>query len=572
MTWIVGVDGCPSGWIATFAPLDDLSNPRIRVVVHFSEIIDAPEAPAIIVVDMPIGLPERIDGPGRAPERLVRPLLGQRQSSVFSIPARAAVFAAGYAEACAEAAARSEPSRKISKQGFMIFPKIREIDGLLRARPELAMRVFESHPEVVFQALNGGVPLDQPKKVKGKPWPDGMALRQGLLAAHGIGRAVLTAKPPRGAAADDQLDALACLVTARAIALQQAQSYPSPPERDGHNIPIAIWAPKPHKQASKPEPHSMITSPVSRAEIEAAAARIAGHVRVTPVMELPRGALGGDWTPVFKLEFLQHAGSFKSRGAFNNLTSRVVPEAGVAAASGGNHGAAVAYAAMKLGYKARIFVPEISPAAKVDTIRRFGAEVVIGGAQYDDAQAACDAYVAQSGALKIHPFSATATIAGQGTLAREWEQQASIDSALIAVGGGGLISGAAAWWSGQKTRVIGVEPEHSRALQAALMAGGPTEVTVKSIAADSLGARNVGQLVHDVCAGNVERVVLVPDDAIRQAQKVLWQDFRLASEPGGAAAFAAILCGAYVPQPGERVGILLCGANVELAKLHEALA
>lgn len=189
MAWIVGVDGCPAGWIAAFAPLDDISSPRIRVVTRFSEILDAHEAPAIIVVDMPIGLPERIEGPGRAPERLVRSLLGQRQSSVFSIPARAAVFAGTYAEACEEAAARSDPPRKVSKQGFMIFPKIREIDELLRQCPQLSPVVFESHPEVVFQALYGGRPLDQPKKVKSKPWPDGMALRQCLLAAHGIGRA-----------------------------------------------------------------------------------------------------------------------------------------------------------------------------------------------------------------------------------------------------------------------------------------------------------------------------------------------------------------------------------------------
>jgi threonine dehydratase len=254
VTWIVGVDGCPAGWIAAFAPLDELSNPRIRVISHFSEIIDAPEQPAIIVVDMPIGLPDSIIGPGRAPERLVRPLLGKRQSSVFSIPARAAVYAADYPQACTEAAARSEPSRKISKQGFMIFPKIREVDGLLRQQPFLSARVFESHPEVTFQALNGGNPLDQPKKVKGKVWPDGMALRQGLLARHGIGEATLHARPPRGAAADDQLDALACLVTARAIASGQAQSFPSPPERDAHNIPIAIWAPASHKRVSQPEP------------------------------------------------------------------------------------------------------------------------------------------------------------------------------------------------------------------------------------------------------------------------------------------------------------------------------
>jgi threonine dehydratase len=312
-----------------------------------------------------------------------------------------------------------------------------------------------------------------------------------------------------------------------------------------------------------------MTRPVTPAMIEEAAARIAGHVRVTPVMELPRGALGGDWTPVLKLELLQHAGSFKPRGAFNNLLSLPVPEAGVTAASGGNHGAAVAYAASTRGVKARIFVPEISPRAKVEAIRRFGAEVVIGGAQYDDAQAACDAYVAQSGALKIHPFAAIETIAGQGTLAREWEGQAAIDCALIAVGGGGLISGAAAWWADRPTRVIGVEPEGSRALDAALKAGGPATVTVSSIAADSLGARNVGQLVHDVCAGAVDHVALVPDTAITLAQRTLWRDFRLATEPGGAAAFAAILCGAYQPAPGERVGILLCGSNVDLPRLIE---
>ncbi len=315
-----------------------------------------------------------------------------------------------------------------------------------------------------------------------------------------------------------------------------------------------------------------IARPVSRDDIEKAAGRISGHVRVTPVLELPRGALGGDWIPVLKLECLQHAGSFKSRGAFNNLLSRQVPPAGVSAASGGNHGAAVAYAALRLGHRARIFVPEISPPAKVEAIRRFGADVVIGGAQYDDAQRACDAYVADSGALKVHPFSAVETIAGQGTLAREWEDQANIDCALIAVGGGGLISGAAAWWAGQPTRVVGVEPEGSRALQAALAAGGPIEVPVKSVAADSLGARNVGPLVYDVCKHDVDHVALVPDEAITLAQKTLWRDFRIASEAGGAAAFAAILCGAYKPEAGERVGILLCGGNIDLARLAEIAA
>ncbi len=312
-------------------------------------------------------------------------------------------------------------------------------------------------------------------------------------------------------------------------------------------------------------------APVSRSDIAAAAARIEGHVRRTPVMELARGALGGDWTPVLKLELLQHAGSFKPRGAFNNLLSREASAAGVAAASGGNHGAAVAYAALKLGRKARIFVPEISSPAKIDAIRRFGADVVIGGARYDDAQAACDAYVAESGALKVHPFAAAETIAGQGTLAMEWDGQARVDSALIAVGGGGLISGAAAWWAGQDVRVIGVEPEGSRALHAALAAGGAVDVSVQSVAADSLGARNVGELVYEVCRETVDHVALVPDTAITEAQATLWRDFRIATEPGGAAAFAAILCGAHTPAPGERVGILVCGGNVELAKLQGTL-
>lgn len=572
MAWIAGVDGCRTGWVVALAKRYDIGQPRVHVVTRFTDIFGLVPDLVIVAVDMPIGLPEFIEGPGRAPERLVRPLLGQRQSSVFSIPARAAVYAPDYAGACAEAAARSEPSRKVSKQGFMIFPKIREIDTALRADPALAGCVFESHPEVAFVAMNGGAPLPDPKKIKGKPWAHGMSLRRRLLADAGVGANALAMTPPRGAAEDDLLDALACLVTAKALADGTARSWPSPPMRDAHDLPIAIWAPKPQKGSLQPDSLPMSLSPVSRADIDAAAARIEGHVRVTPVLELPRGALGGDWIPVLKLELLQHAGSFKSRGAFNSLTSLAVPPAGVSAASGGNHGAAVAFAARKLGHKARIFVPEISPAAKVNTIRRFGADVVIGGAQYDDAQAACDTYVAASGALKIHPFSATATIAGQGTLAREWEQQAKVDCALIAVGGGGLISGAAAWWSGQPTRVIGVEPEGSRALQAALMAGGPTEVTVKSLAADSLGARNVGQLVHDVCTGNVDHVALVPDEAITLAQKTLWQDFRIASEPGGAAAFAAILCGAYVPKPGERVGILLCGGNVDLGKLMEIAA
>jgi threonine dehydratase len=310
-----------------------------------------------------------------------------------------------------------------------------------------------------------------------------------------------------------------------------------------------------------------VSLPVSRADIEAAASCIRGHVRITPVMEVAGSEFGHDAPVSLKLEFLQHAGSFKPRGAFNTLLSLSVPAAGVAAASGGNHGAAVAYAAGKLGHGARIFVPEISSPAKIEAIRRFGAEVVVGGARYADALQSCDAYVAQSGALPIHAYDAEATIAGQGTVLREWLEQApDLDTVLIAAGGGGLIAGAAAFAEG-RIRVVGVEPEGSCALHAALEAGGPVDVEVSSIAADSLGARNVGARVHAIAAAHVDQVVLVPDAAITAAQVALWRDFRVASEPGGATAFAALMSGAYRPAKDERVGVLLCGANVDLIKL-----
>ena len=210
-------------------------------------------------------------------------------------------------------------------------------------------------------------------------------------------------------------------------------------------------------------------------------------------------AFGHDGPVSLKLEFLQHAGSFKTRGAFNTLLSASAPDAGVAAASGGNHGAAVAYAAKRLGVKARIFVPEISSPAKVAVIRSHGAEVVIGGARYADAQAACDLYVAESGALRAHPFDAGTTIAGQGTVALEWEQDGPpLDTVLVAVGGGGLISGIGSWWGG-RVKVVGVEPEGSRALHASLEAGEPVDVEINSVAADSLGARNTGDLVFSIC-------------------------------------------------------------------------
>lgn len=307
---------------------------------------------------------------------------------------------------------------------------------------------------------------------------------------------------------------------------------------------------------------------ITRADIEEAHARIAPHIRRTPILNVP-GAFGHQGLVSLKLEFLQHAGSFKTRGAFNTLLSKPVPAVGVAAASGGNHGAAVAYAARRIGVAARIFVPEISSPAKIAVIRSHGAEVVIGGARYADAQEACDRYVAESGALRIHPFAAESTMAGQGTVGLEWEQDGpALDTVLVAVGGGGLIGGIASWWA-DRVKVVGVEPEGSRALHAALQAGRPVDVEVDSVAADSLGARNTGDLVHRICSRTVDHVALVADEAIRDAQRVLWRDYRIAAEPGGAAALAALMSEVYKPQAGEKVGVLLCGANVELAKLAE---
>ena len=311
-------------------------------------------------------------------------------------------------------------------------------------------------------------------------------------------------------------------------------------------------------------------SPPAKSDIRAARERIAPRIRHTPVLDLPPGELGHDGPVSLKLEFLQHAGSFKSRGAFNSLLSQPIPAAGVTAASGGNHGAAVAFAARELGVPARIFVPEIASAAKIALIRRCGAEIVIGGARYADAQAACDAHATASGALLIHPFSAPATMAGQGTIGPEWDEQApGLDTVLVAVGGGGLVGGLASWWAGSSTRVVGVEPEGSRALHAALEAGCPVDVEVNSVAADSLGARNVGELVYRTCRDSVDHVALVTDEAIREAQRRLWQDFRVAAEPGGAAALAALVSGAYRPKGGERVGVLLCGANIDARGLAE---
>jgi len=313
---------------------------------------------------------------------------------------------------------------------------------------------------------------------------------------------------------------------------------------------------------------------VGQDDIRAAHALIAAHVRRTPILE-SASPLAGAPAISMKLEFLQHTGSFKPRGAFVNLLTRPAPSVGCATASGGNHGAAVAYAAAKLGVKARIFVPEIATAVKIAKIKAYGAEVIVAGGTYFDAQVRCDAYVAESGALKIHPFDAPETVAGQGTVALEWEEDlarlgfAPLDAVLVAVGGGGLISGVAAWFD-NRVKVVGVEPEGSRALDAALAARRPVDVPVLSIAADSLGARAVGALNLTIARRAVDHVALVADEAIRAAQLALWRNFSIVAEPGGAAAYAALASGAYRPAAGERVGVLLCGANADLAALIPA--
>jgi threonine dehydratase len=307
-------------------------------------------------------------------------------------------------------------------------------------------------------------------------------------------------------------------------------------------------------------PH--LTKTIDRTDIDKTAAVIRPHVRVTPLLTVSGADFGLAAFPLsLKLELFQHAGSFKTRGAFANLLLRQVPAAGVVAASGGNHGAAVAYAAMRLRVPAKIFVPTVSSPAKIQRIREYGADLVVGGERYADALAASEEWVARSGALRVHAYDQHETLLGQGTLGREIEAQASdLDTLLVAVGGGGLIGGIAAWYGG-RTRVIGVEPEAAPTLHRALQAGEPVDAPAGGIAADSLAPRRVGTLMFPVAQRAVERVVLVSDDAIRQAQQALWSVARVVAEPGGVATLAALLSGAYVPAAGERVGAVISGGN-----------
>lgn len=301
---------------------------------------------------------------------------------------------------------------------------------------------------------------------------------------------------------------------------------------------------------------------ITREAITRAATRIAPHARRTPVVDV---MVEGVELPVtLKLELLQHSGSFKARGAFNNLVAAQVGPGGIATASGGNHGAAVAYAARELGHKARIFVPEISSPAKVARIASYGAEIVQKGANYNEALALCDTYIVESGAVSVHAYDSEATLEGQGTLGRELEAQApGLDTLLVAVGGGGLIGGIAAWYQ-SAVKIVGVEPQTCNTLHAALAAGERVAVKPSGLATDSLGATTVGRLMFEIAKDHVSQVVLVSDDDIRNAQRKLWRDMQLVTEPGGATAFAALLSGAYKPQTDERVGVVVCGANTSM--------
>jgi threonine dehydratase len=306
---------------------------------------------------------------------------------------------------------------------------------------------------------------------------------------------------------------------------------------------------------------------INREAIAAVHRVVRPHVRRTPVVEVDGADFGlaGRLHLLFKLELLQHTGSFKPRGAFANLLTRTVPPAGVAAASGGNHGVAVAFAAHRVGVPARVFVPTVASAVKLERIRSYGAELVIEGDRYADALAASERWLATSGAMPVHAYDQAETLLGAGSLGAELEAEVGeVDTVLIAVGGGGLLGGVAAWYAdtpNRKPRLVGVEPRLAPTLTRALEAGRPVDAEAGGIAADSLAPRRVGTLMFPFARDHVERVVLVEDEAIAAAQRALWRVLRVAAEPGGAAAFAALLSSSYRPAEGERVAVVICGGN-----------
>lgn len=309
--------------------------------------------------------------------------------------------------------------------------------------------------------------------------------------------------------------------------------------------------------------------PIGPADVEAARARIGDRVRRTPVLDLEPGAFGVQGRLTLKLEHLQHTGSFKPRGAFSRMLAVDVPDAGVIAASGGNFGLAVAYAARELGHRAEIFVPESSPPVKARRIAEQGAEVRLVPGYYAEALEASQARADETGALVMHAFDQPEVVAGAGTIGAELSEQVpDADTVLVAIGGGGLIGGIAAWYEG-RTRVVGVEPDVCPTMSEALRAGHPIRVEVGGLAADSLGPRQAGEIALALASVYVEHVLLVTDDSIAQAQRRLWEELRIVAEPGGAAALAALLTGRYRPDPDERVVVLVCGANTDPGSLGQ---
>jgi threonine dehydratase len=308
---------------------------------------------------------------------------------------------------------------------------------------------------------------------------------------------------------------------------------------------------------------------IGRTEIALASERIVGRVRRTPVLSLPEGTLANiPGALSFKLESCQITGSFKPRGVFNTVLSEPsLPQSGLVAASGGNHALAVAFAARALGLPCEVFLPSIAPTIKVEQIGSLGAKVTVAGDVFAEALDASNARAQQTGALSIHPFNHSAVVAGQGTLAAELEEQLpNLDTILVAVGGGGLIGGIAAWYGG-RVRIVAVEAEGSPTLARAREAGQPMDIRTGGLAADSLGCRRIGDLGFGLTQLFVERSLVVTEDVIRQAQRLLWEEMRIIAEPGGAVAFAALLGGSYVPAHGERVGVIVCGGNTDPASL-----
>jgi len=318
------------------------------------------------------------------------------------------------------------------------------------------------------------------------------------------------------------------------------------------------------KDSLKPvsPPRTPVNDAITPERIAVTARRIRPYIRRTPVVAADGADFGLSGGPIlFKLELFQHGGSFKARGAFANLLGHRIPPAGVVAASGGNHGVAVALAAQKLGKRARIFVPCVASPEKIDRIRGYGADLVVTGERYADALEASERWAGESGALRIHAYDQVETLLGQGSVGMEFEEQCpDVDTLLVAVGGGGLIGGVAAWYA-RRIKIVGVEPEAAPTLTHALRAGAPVDSPAGGIAADSLAPKRVGSLMFPIAQTRVDRVVLVSDASILAAMEALWKTLRVLAEPGGAAALAALLSGAYVPKRTERVGVLVCGGN-----------